>query len=502
MKKFFGSLYGKISLVYLVLLLVLGVILIAVTGRSYMRFTQEVDQKLNRTLAQNLAQEFSPYLKDQLDYDAVGNTMHYLMVMNPRVEIYLLDREGRVLAFFADQEKVVRRQVRLGPITHFLSGSGDEMLLGDDPRSLDRVKPFSVAPITYGGGQQGYLYVILGGEAYDSTAGMVRDSAIARITFVGVVVILAFTALVGLVLFFFLTRRFRVMIEGVRRFEAGDLAQRIPVTSEDEIGQLARAFNQMADTLERSMAELKNTDNLRRELIANVSHDLRSPLASIQGYVETILMKDAALTPEERTRFLDIIHDTTTGLSKLVNELFELSKLDALQIRPKPEPCSLAELTQDVVMKFKPRAEQLEVELKAMLPPQLPMVRADIGMMERVLSNLIENALQYTPEHGTVHVGLKRENGCVRVFVSDTGYGIPEEEIPFLCERFYRVDKSRARASGGAGLGLAIAQKILSLHDSALVIESTVNVGTTVSFDLAAGNGRPRTPREAAGAPA
>ncbi len=490
MKTVWSSFYGKISLVYLVLLLVLGVILIAVTGRSYLRFTQEADQKLNRTLAQNLAQEFSPFLRDSLDYDAVGSTMHYLMVMNPRVEIYLLDREGHVLAFFADQEKVVRRQVRLGPITRFLAGDA-EPLLGDDPRSTDAAKPFSVAPITYDSGRQGYLYVILGGEAFDSAMSMVRDSAIARVTFVGVGVILAFTALVGLVLFFFLTKRFRAMTEGVRRFEAGDLAQRIPVTSEDEIGQLARAFNQMADTLEANLKTLKSTDRLRRELIANVSHDLRSPLASIQGYVETVLMKDATLTPEERTRFLGIIHDTTTGLSKLVNELFELSKLDALQLQPKPEPCSLAELAQDVVMKFKPRAEKMAVTLKAKLPPQMPMVHADIGMMERVLSNLIENALQYTPEQGTVHVGLRRENGCVRVFVADTGCGIPEEEIPFLCERFYRVEKSRARTSGGAGLGLAITQKILGLHDSALVIESTVNVGTTVSFDLPVDDGRP-----------
>lgn len=171
-------------------------------------------------------------------------------------------------------------------------------------------------------------------------------------------------------------------------------------------------------------------------------------------------------------------------LSKLVTELFELSKLDAQQVQPAPETFSMAELTQDVVMKFKSEAEDLNINLQASLPKNLPMVNADIGMIERVLSNLIDNALHYTAENGTVQVGLFNQRQAVRVAVSDTGCGIPEGEIPRVFERFYRVEKSRDRASGGTGIGLAIAKKILELHDTTISVESKINKGTTFSFNL------------------
>jgi len=285
-------------------------------------------------------------------------------------------------------------------------------------------------------------------------------------------------------MFTVLTKRFTAMTEAVKHFEHGDLDRRIPGPFDDEIGQLAHAYNQMADTIVDSMEKVKRNDDLRRELVANVSHDLRSPLASIQGYIETILMKDMALTDGDRSRYLQIILDNTTRLSRLVNELFELSRLDAEQVQPRSELFSAAELAQDVVMKFKPQAAQHKIELKAVLPQNLPMVYADLGMMDRVLSNLIENALRYTPAQGAIHVGLAQKQQQVQVYVSDTGAGIPEADLPYLCERFYRVEKSRDRASGGSGLGLAIAQRILDLHGSSLAFESTVNVGTTVSFTL------------------
>jgi hypothetical protein len=138
MPSFHRSLYGKISFVYLFLLLVLGVILMLVTARSYRQFTQEADQKLNRTLAENLAAEFSPFLQDSLDMAGIEYTMHYLMVMNPRVEIYLLDEAGQVLAFFADPAKIKQESVRLEPIRQFLAGTAEAPILGDDPRLAGR----------------------------------------------------------------------------------------------------------------------------------------------------------------------------------------------------------------------------------------------------------------------------------------------------------------------------------------------------------------------------
>jgi signal transduction histidine kinase len=242
----------------------------------------------------------------------------------------------------------------------------------------------------------------------------------------------------------------------------------------------------MADTIEASVEDLRRTDRLRRELIANVSHDLRSPLAAMQGYLETIMMKHDDLAPDERERYLEIVLRNARSLSTLVGELFELSMLDAHQIEPQREAFSMAELVQDLVMQFTPMAEELNVTLDAELPDHLARVYADIALVERAISNLIDNALRYTPPGGTVRIVPSNEGDAVSVSVIDTGYGIPPEDLPHIFERFYRVEKSRAPDKGGTGLGLAITKKILELHGSTLNVQSIVDRGTTFSFNLPA----------------
>jgi signal transduction histidine kinase len=232
------------------------------------------------------------------------------------------------------------------------------------------------------------------------------------------------------------------------------------------------------------MEELRQADRMRRELVANVSHDLRSPIASIQGYLETVSMKDGELASEERERYVKTALKNTKRLNTLVSELFELSKLETKQIEPTIEAFPIAELVQDVVMQYEPRAEEQAVDLQAELPDRHARVEADIGLVERALSNLIDNAIHYTPDGGEVRVRLDNERDEVCVEVSDTGPGIPEDDLPHIFERFYRVDKSRDRDKGGAGLGLAIAKTILELHGRTLEVESTVGEGTSFRFRL------------------
>jgi len=251
----------------------------------------------------------------------------------------------------------------------------------------------------------------------------------------------------------------------------------------DEVDRLTQTFEEMSERITLQVSKLKEIDLLRRELIANVSHDLRTPLASLQGYLDTLLLKEGQLTPEEQRRFLETASRHSERLGKLVGELFELAKLDA-QVTPiRVEPFSMAELVQDVVMKFQLRAEQAGVTLKAEVTPDLPLVSGDIALMERVLENLLDNAIRYTPAGGRVTVSIVRQNGKLSVRVSDTGKGIAEENLPYIFDRFYRGDTSADRA-GGAGLGLAIAKRILELHGSSLSAESRVNVGTTFVFQV------------------
>jgi len=477
-----NSFYAKLSALFLLLIVGLGVILATLGVRAASRYADEVEQKLNRTLARDLAPQFEPLTRDSIHYADLHEQIRSLTGINRRIEIYLLGGDGTIKAWFSGED-IERAAVDTAPLRRFLRGD-DLPILGDDPLSANLRKPFSVAPITISGSSGCYLYIILGSEQYASMARMVGDSYIIRTALVGLGLILLVTAGVGLILFRRLTQRLRSMLAVIASFEQGDFSQRMNPGSNDEIGQLARCFNRMADTLSDTMDELRKTDRLRRELVANVSHDLRSPLASIQGYLETLLMKEEALDPDERQHYLQTALKNAQRLNNLVSQLFELSKLDAQQIEPRREPFPMAELAQDIVMQYRPQAEAKGVDLHADLPGQLASVYADIGLMERALSNLIDNAVHYTPSGGQVEVSLTRHNGRVRAQVRDTGPGIPDDDLPHIFERFYRVEKSRDRHRGGAGLGLAITQKILALHGSELVVESTLGQGTAFAFEL------------------
>jgi signal transduction histidine kinase len=250
----------------------------------------------------------------------------------------------------------------------------------------------------------------------------------------------------------------------------------------------------MAATIEADVEKLRLAERMRRDLIGNITHDLRSPLASLQGYLETMVLKDPQLSPEERRRFLEISLRSTASLQKLVEELFELAKLDARQVELKREPLQIAELSQDVVLKLAPQAEGADVSLTVERAPELPLVSCDIAMIERVLTNLIDNALRATPPKGTVGISFSAQEGVIRVTVADTGAGIDPEDLPHIFDRFYRADKSRDKSTGGAGLGLAIARQIVELHGSVLEVESRPGEGARFTFTLSAGDGDVQLP--------
>ncbi len=484
MKKIFHSLYGKIALIFLVLVLFLAVFQVLLFIQYSSQFVTETDQKLNLDLADNLALKFKPYLTDSLDYASIEHSFKEMMVMNPRVEFYLIDSSGVIQAYFADPEKIKRTKINMDPVNYMLAHRDNINLplYGDDPRHPNRQKPFSVTPLQIGGEQVGYLYVILGGELYDSALGMVEDSYIFRTSTTILSIGFLLTVFIGLILFFLMTKRLRNVTSVVRKFEDGNYESRIQSYTQDEIGQLSDAFNKMADTINANIKEIQNSDRMRRDLIANISHDLRSPLASVQGYLETIFIKEKTLKQADLNQYLSIVYKNIQHLNKLVYDLLELSKLDAQQVIPKPEPFSLADLTQDVVLKFKPRAEKQNIDINYTQPSDLPMVNGDIAMIENALSNLVENALNYTPDQGKVNVGLEILDTEVKIRVSDSGKGINGEDLPHIFERFYRADKSRS--SEGTGLGLAITKKIIEAHHTEINVNSIPEKGTTFTFNL------------------
>ena len=495
MRSLLSSFYARISGVFLLLILVLGAGCVAIAFRSAQHLFDDVEQLLNRDTARSIATELAPLVQGGFSRDGVGSAIHYMMVLNPMVEIYLLDPAGTIMAYFLNPaEKIVRGTVDIGPVLQFVQSGGRRLVLGEDPRSASRRRPFSAASLRMGSSQY-YVYVILGGEKYDASLRMIRDSYYLRAGVVAFFLALVATLAVGLILFFFLTRRLSSLGEAVRGFQRGDLGRRIRAGGSDEIGDLGRAFNDMAATIEADVEKVRLAERMRRDLIGNISHDLRSPLASVQGYLETLVLKDGELPAEERRRFLQVSLRNTASLQRLVEELFELAKLDARQVQLRPEPLAVAELAQDVALKLAPEAQAAGVALSVEPVGDLPLVRGDVGMLERVLTNLMENALRFTPAGGSVRAILRGVEGSVRVTVSDTGTGISPEDLPHVFERFYRADRSRTRgAHHGAGLGLAIARQIVELHGATLEVESRPGEGAAFSFTLTASAADPPTP--------
>ncbi len=491
----FRTLYAKLAAVLLVLFLLFGVFHVASTFVTTRLYLQEVDQRLNRTLASHLASEEILMINGRINHKALERVFHMLMVINPSIEIYLLDPSGRILAFSAPPGTVKRERVGLEPLRRLLAGRERLPILGDDPRDGRRQKVFSVSALpahlsSAQGTTQGFLYVILGGEQYESAAALLRNSYVLNESALAGVAAVLLTTLAGLVLFRMLTRRLRTLTESVDRFTSSGSSE-IPMDlparlSGDEIEQLAGSFRLMTDRIAEQVRRLKETDELRRELVANVSHDLRTPIAAIRGYLDTLLLKEGTLSAAERRDYLETAARHSERLGKLVSELFELAILDARQASPELEPFSLPELVSDTTQKFRLTAENKGVSLTAAPPPSdLPFARGDIGLVERVLDNLIDNALRFTPAGGTVTVFLRpEEDGVLSITVADSGSGIAAEDLAHVFERFYRAAPRESAATGGAGLGLAIAQRIVELHGGRIEVESAPGAGSRFRFRL------------------
>jgi len=287
----------------------------------------------------------------------------------------------------------------------------------------------------------------------------------------------------GLLAIWFLTKKLRNITQQVRRFKEGDYEARICKKDRKDFPVLADTYNEMADTIVANIDELKSVENLRRELIANVSHDLRTPLAIVQGYVETLLIKEGNISKEDRTKYLKTSMSSLERLSSLIAQLFEYSKLEAKQIEAVKEPFFISELAQDVAAKYQILAEEKGIKIHLEEKENLPLVFADVGLVERVIQNLMDNALNYTPKGGEVTIELISQDDSVQIGIKDNGPGIPEEEQSFIFERYRRASRT-GKKSKGAGLGLAIVKKILELHDTSIQVRSKLNEGTAFMFQL------------------
>ncbi len=478
------TLHGRLSLVLLALFIPLGVLYVASTVETSQRYAQEVGQQVNKDLAARLVRTHDLMVGGNADAGQLGTAVGSLSATNPDVDLYVLNTSGKILLASLPAGKLKQQTVSLEPVDAVMHKSVAYPVLGDNPRNPGQPKVFSVAAIPAEGPLEGYLYIVLADEVQDSVAAMVESSTMIRLSIWVGLAGLTLIFLAGISIFTLLTRRLKrlatVMMDFERKNFEGVALKPVPTRAGDEVEDLNRIFYTMAARIAEQVGSLRESDRLRRDLIANVSHDLRTPLTALQGYLETLQL--GTLSEADKRRYLDIAAKHSAQLSTLVGELFELAKLEANAAPLSKERFPLAELVQDVVQKFGLSAEKKGVTLIADIEVRPP-VYADVGFLERVLENLIDNALRHTPQGGGVSISLLPSALGVRVAVADTGSGIPEAELPHVFERFYRTSRIGEKGSG-AGLGLTISQRMLELHGTQLEVASEVGVGTTFSFSL------------------
>lgn len=285
----------------------------------------------------------------------------------------------------------------------------------------------------------------------------------------------------GMLLIGLLSRRILAPVQSLtaaaQQLGKGDLTQRVSDEAPGEIGQLARTFNAMAENLEEA-------EKQRRSLVADVAHELRTPLSNVQGYLEAL--KDGVLQPDDKT--IDTIYQQVVHVVQLVEDLRILAMAESGTLRLHRESGSIEELLRQAVDAFRPRAEAKGVDLSVGVQPELPDVPMDRTRIAQVVANLLENAIFHTPEGGLVAVSARNSNSVLTVAVSDTGPGISSQDMDLVFERFYRVDPSRTRSTGGTGLGLTIAKQLIEAHGGSIGVESAVDQGSSFYFNLPLGD--------------
>lgn len=281
-----------------------------------------------------------------------------------------------------------------------------------------------------------------------------------------------------------LTRPLVSLTQAAEEMKAGNYTHRVEEPkSQDELGRLALTFNAMADKIASDVHELLEQEQLRRDMIANIAHDLVTPLTAIQGYSEAIA-DDMISAPAERHETAQLIGREVQRLRRLVSDMQNMTSLESGRVQLEIAPLNLHDLVTETLAVIAPECEQAEIELHNEIDPATPLALADSDRVTQVLLNLLDNARRHTPAGGRITLGARAETAHLTAWISDTGTGISQQDLPYIFERFYRVDRARAAASGGSGLGLAIIKAIIVAHNGAVWAQSEPSQGTTIFFTL------------------
>lgn len=436
--------------------------------------------------------ETTPDLWEMYERDKLGfsDQLRKYVLFSPDMGLYLLDKEGRVLAS-AGEGKIFwsNYRVNMDTVRQSLDQDSSAPIYGDDPDFQGKGSIVAARPIKINGQDRAWLYVAA--RAADISTQMpelLRSYAIRTAVKVGLLT-LAIGVLLTMATLALLAKPISALTAVVERVKNSGFQQDLCNTvvpncdRNDEIGRLGRSFSEMFQRLRLEMQRVTQADATRREMVASVSHDLRTPLTALIGQLETIRMKGDAMSPPDKEQFLGRALNNAQHLKRLTDSLAELAKLDNPEFSTQPEPIAIGELADDLVQRYSSRAQDAGVKLTIEYPDALPFTKVDAALIERALANLLDNALRVTPSGGEVRVRVVRNGHDLRLEVADTGPGVLPEDQPLVFDRFFQASRHR-ETRGSSGLGLAIVKRVAELHGGSAGLHSEPGRGATFFIEL------------------
>ena len=374
--------------------------------------------------------------------------------------VFLVLRDGSI---FSSTAGPVPATVRLNALSAF----GERRIVAGDG-----VLPIATAPVLVDGRLVGLVAVLVrpprpGGSGF----GVPREVA-QLLSLRSTLLLTAAAVVVAMVLFYPARRRLRALEHAAQRLGEGDLSARAPQKGGDEIARVAAAFNRMAGELETRDGELRTSDALRRQMMADVSHELKTPLTAMRGFIETLRMPEVALDRDRRDRYFETIDRETRRLERIVKDLLDLARYEHGGVMLQRRLFDIERLFENVARRHEHDAQTKGVAIRIQVDAHADQVVADPDRIEQAMENLVGNALRHTPAGGTITLSAGQADGVATLSVGDTGAGIAPEHLPHVFERFYKVDFARTAESTGSGLGLSITKAIVERHGGTIRVTS------------------------------
>lgn len=454
------SIFTRISILLFSVIAIISILFTVLIYLSIVKYHEASTQLLNKDVAAHIAKFTSPFTNKGIDAQKADSVFYNAMVLSPSVEVYFLDTAGNVIAYHPNEKKLKQSKIDLGNVKSLIAGGGTTYLKGPDPREPATPKIFSASEVRYESRMLGYIYVILGSN--DSFGKLLSSNFFNGLALKIVLCVIVLSMIFAFFYINRLSRRYNLVLSTLKRFQEGDLTARFATGRNDEMEPVTRAFNTLADLLVVNIDKLTKSGKERKDFIANISHDLRTPLSVARGYTETLLMGTTAeLTAGKKEEYLQLLYKKIRQVEDMVFQLFDLSKMESVAFTPRKEPFIFSEVLQEIIHDAEAAAKEKNITIDARGVEDISWVMGDIGLMERLVQNLLVNALKYTARDGHIHISLSPANPAITFVIANTGQLLPGNIVSWFNDVEDDIFMNRPT---NMGLGLVIVKIILRIH--------------------------------------